>query len=319
MQIAGGPRDRRSQLNERHRANLVDPGLPRHLQPTLARALRHDLRRPRLRVAFMPLPPDPRPCHPPRVTAVLRAHGLGHRVPGRSLFADLSLDLHPGRITAVVGPNGAGKSTLLRLLAGLDSPQHGSVHLGDDDLRALPARLRARRLAYLPQRTDLAYDLRLHELVLLGRAPYLPAFGSPAASDLAAVDAALTRVGLHPLRDRSARSLSGGERQRLMLARMLVSDARVHILDEPTAALDIGHALAFLAHLRRLADEPGAAVILALHDLDLARRFTDHAVLLGGDRVLTGPVEHVLSASNLGPAFGVTVHERDGHLLFDPA
>ncbi len=252
------------------------------------------------------------------MTPVLRAHGLGHRVPGRTLFTDAALALHPGRLTAVVGPNGAGKSTLLRLLAGLEPPQAGHVQLGDDDLRTLPPRLRARRLAYLPQRTTLAYDLPVRELVLLGRAPYLPAFGAPSARDLAAVDAALARVDLQALGDRGARSLSGGELQRVMLARMLVGEAGVLVLDEPTAALDIGHALAFLGHLRRLADE-GAAVVLALHDLDLARRFTDDAVLLGAPQILTGPVADVLSASNLGPTFGVTVRELGEHLVFDVA
>ena len=239
-------------------------------------------------------------------------------MPGRTLFTDLGVELHPGRITAVVGPNGAGKSTLLRLLAGLEAPQAGHVRLGGEDLQTLAPRLRARRLAYLPQRTTLAYDLRVRELVLLGRSPYLPAFGAPAASDHAAVDAALARVDLLPLADRGARSLSGGELQRVMLARMLASEAAVLVLDEPTAALDIGHALALLAHLRRLAAE-GAAVALALHDLDLARRFTDDAVLLGAGPALTGPVGHVLSARNLGPAFGVRVRELGEHLVFEPA
>jgi len=251
--------------------------------------------------------------------SALSARGLTHRVPGRTLFADLDLDLAAGRVTAVVGPNGAGKSTLLRLLAGLNVPQAGRVRLGADDLRGLAPRLRARRLAFLPQRTALAYDLRVRELVLLGRAPYLPAFGAPAAADLAAVDAALRRVDLAGHGERGARSLSGGELQRVMLARMLASEAGVLVLDEPSAALDIGHALGFLAHLRELARE-GAAVVLALHDLDLARRWADDAVLLTATgQAHAGPAGHVLSASLLGPAFGVTVRELGEHLVFEPA
>ncbi len=249
---------------------------------------------------------------------VLRAQGLGHAIPGRTLYDGLDLELRPGRVTAVVGPNGAGKTTLLRQLAGLAPPQRGRVLLGDVDLQVLPPRQRARQLAYLPQGGGLAFDLSVRDLVLLGRAPYLPAFGAPAASDRAAVAAALHRLDLDALADRGVRSLSGGERQRVMLARMLVSEARVLVLDEPGAALDIGHALALLAQLRALA-QGGAAVVLALHDLDLARRFTDDAVLLTAGPARVGPTAHVLSARFLAPAFGVAVREHGEHLVFDPA
>jgi iron complex transport system ATP-binding protein len=252
------------------------------------------------------------------VVTVLRAQSLGHAIPGRTLYDGLDLELRPGRITAVVGPNGAGKSTLLRQLAGLGRPQRGRVCLDNIDLHALPPRQRARQLAYLPQDGGLAFDLAVRDLVILGRAPYLPAFGPPAASDHAAVAAALHRLDLQGLAERSVRSLSGGERQRVMLARMLVSGAGVLVLDEPAAALDIGHSLALLTQLRALA-AGGAAVVLALHDLDLARRYSDDAVLLGGATCSVGPARHVLSARYLGPAFGVAVREHGEHILFDPA
>jgi iron complex transport system ATP-binding protein len=254
------------------------------------------------------------------VPPALAARGLGHRLAARgptgprTLYEDLDLELHRGRLCVVAGPNGAGKSTLLRTLAGLDRPQRGHIHLLGDDLRALSPPARARRLAYLPQHCPVEPDLTVHDVVLLGRLPSLPRFGPPSRTDHDAAAAALARLGLGPFATRPIGQLSGGERQRVMLARMLAADAAVLVLDEPTAGLDIGHALALYRHLRALTD---AAVVLAEHDLDLARRHADDAVLLTGGRALAGPAAAVLTADNLGPAFGVTAHERDGRLSFD--
>ena len=252
------------------------------------------------------------------VDAALTASGLRHEVSGRVLYAGLDVVAAAGEVVAVVGPNGAGKSTLLRTLAGLTRPQAGMVRLAGEDLRALPGRARARRLAYLPQTNSLAYALTVREVVLLGRTPFLPTFGGPGRVDHEAAARALARVGLAGFAERSVRTLSGGEFQRVMLARMLAGEAGVLVLDEPTAALDVGQALAFLGQLRGLASE-GAAVVLALHDLSLARRHADAAVLLAGDGTATsGPVARVLSPRSLAAAFGVAVRELDGHLVFEP-
>jgi iron complex transport system ATP-binding protein len=254
-------------------------------------------------------------------TPALAARGLSHRLAAargptgpRTLFEGFDLELHRGRLCVVAGPNGAGKSTLLRALAGLEAPQSGRVELLGDDLRALPPAVRARRLAYLPQSSPVEPDLTVHDVVLLGRLPCLPRFGPPGRDDLDAATAALARLGLAEFATRSIGQLSGGERQRVMLARMLAADAAVLVLDEPAAGLDIGHALALYRHLRSLTS---AAVILAEHDLDLARRHADDAVLLAGGRALAGPAAAVLTAENLGPAFGVTARERDGRLSFE--
>ena len=248
----------------------------------------------------------------------LAARGLAHRVDPRSgsLYADLDLDLRRGRLCVVAGPNGAGKSTLLRALAGLARPQAGRITLLGDDLATLAPADRARRLAYLPQHCPVEPDLQVREVVLLGRLPALPRFGPPRPADLDAADAALARLGLAAFATRPIGQLSGGERQRVMLARMLAADAAVLILDEPAAGLDIGHALALYRHLRGLAST-GAAVLLAEHDLDLARRDDDDAVLLAGGRAAVGPAAEVLTPALLGPAFAVTVREQSGRLSFE--
>jgi iron complex transport system ATP-binding protein len=246
----------------------------------------------------------------------LAARGLSHRIAGRVLFERLDLELQRGRVCVVAGPNGAGKSTLLRALAGLERPQAGRVELLGDPLADLSPAARARRLAYLPQHCPVEPDLHVHEVVLLGRLPSLPRFGPPRPEDEAAARAALARLGLAALADRPVGQLSGGERQRVMLARMLAAEAAVVILDEPAAGLDIGHALGLYRHLRALAAE-GVAVLVAEHDLDLARRHADDAVLLAAGRARVGACAEVFSPEHLGPAFGVLARERDGRLYFE--
>lgn len=239
----------------------------------------------------------------------------GHRVgvalgdPDRPrwLFRNLDLDVAPGRLSVVVGANGTGKTTLLRCLAGLRPPTEGEVRLSGRPLHVIDSRHRARRIAYLPQHTPLHHDLAAREIVMLGRLPHLHRLRPPSNHDLDRVRTAMDEVGISELADRPIATLSGGERQRVMLARMLATEADVFVLDEPIAALDIGHALQFLRLCRRLAGE-GKALIVALHDLVLAQRFAEAALCLGLDRAgrcRAGSPHEVLSPPVLGQAFGV--------------
>ena len=249
----------------------------------------------------------------------VRARDLGVHLGGRWLFRHL--DLLPGTFTAVIGPNGAGKSTLLRCLAGLQIPTEGGVVLGDRSFDAVPRRDRARALAYLPQHTPLYHDLRAEEVVMLGRLPHLPRFGGPSTADHDRVTRALSQVGAVDLAPRALSTLSSGERQRVMLARMLATEAPLLVLDEPTTALDIGHALRFLDQLRGLAEE-GRTVIVALHDLDLADRFATTAVCLHGDNDGTfeaGPAAEVMHPDRLSDIFAVQIERVDGHLRVESA
>ncbi len=254
------------------------------------------------------------PAEPP----ALEVDGLGRRVGGRWLYRDLTASFAPATVTAIVGPNGSGKTTLLRDLAGLRRPAAGAVRLGGSPLAEVRPAERARALAYLPQATPLAYDLRVAEVVMLGRSPFLPRFAGPSEADHHLVAAALARVGLRGAGGRRISSLSGGERQRVMLARLLATQAPLLLLDEPTAALDVGHALAFTDLCRELASA-GSTVIAAHHDLDLARSSADAAIVLGteGGAAICGAASAVLTPAILGPIFAVELRESDGHLVFE--
>jgi len=206
----------------------------------------------------------------------LQAHNLAVNLGAHRAVDGVSLTLHAGQWVAIVGPNGAGKSTLLAVLAGLRAPDAGQVLLQGRDLATMPARERARSLAWLSQRGEAEGDIAAHDVVRLGRLPRHGLFGAPDAADEAAVQQALAETEATAFAARRLNQLSGGERQRVLLARALAVQAPVLLLDEPTTHLDAPHQRALLRGLAARS-RAGAAVAVVLHDLTLA---------LAADRVL---------------------------------
>jgi iron complex transport system ATP-binding protein len=252
---------------------------------------------------------------------MLHAASLGHTAGERWLYRALEWRCEPGGFSAVIGPNGSGKSTLLRQLVGIERPREGMVELGGKTpIGALAPRERARRIAYLPQSTTLYYDLPVRDVVMLGRAPYVGRFMAPAPEDERAVDEALSQVGVGALAARGYASLSGGEQRLVMLARLLATAAPCLVLDEPTTALDVGHALTFLELCRSLAAS-GRSIVMAMHDLELARRYADDVLLLSGapdGAWRAGAARDVLSPEVLEPVFGVRIIAREDGMAFFP-
>lgn len=225
----------------------------------------------------------------------------------RTVLHDVTLGFAAGRLTAVIGPNGAGKSTLLDVAAGLLRPATGSVRLDGRDLSAFRRRDLARRRAYLPQRAGVDWPISVERVVALGLTPSLPAFGDLPAAMRPAIDDALAACDIIDLRDRPATGLSGGELARAMLARAIVGDPDLLIVDEPTAGLDPRHALDAMRRLRARADA-GRAVIVAIHDLDLALNHADDLVALKDGRLLAaGPVAEVATEDLLATLYDVPV------------
>lgn len=223
---------------------------------------------------------------------------------GRPVLREVTLAVPAGTLLAVVGPNGAGKTSLLRAVAGL-APCTGTLSLDGDDVKGGPSGSRARRIAYLPQRSEFAWALGVRDAVMLGRLPHGDPFSGATAEDRRAVDAALDRLGLAGFAARPVTELSGGERARVMLARVLATEAQLLLADEPTAALDPAHQLAVLGLLRQVAAE-GRVVVAVLHDLALAARFADQvAVLHEGRLTAIGPPDAALSDGVLGAVFGL--------------
>ncbi|WP_108396603.1 ABC transporter ATP-binding protein [Devosia submarina] len=248
---------------------------------------------------------------------------------GRStaILQGISAQLLPGQLTFLLGPNGAGKSTLLRTLVGSQKPLGGRVLLSGENLIALSARERAKRLSVvLTDPVDVGL-MTVRTLVGLGRSPHLGWFSAMADDDRQTIEWALRAAGASQLADRQVIELSDGERQRSMIARALAQRPSVLVLDEPTAFLDLTRRVELIALLRKLADETGLAVLLSTHDLDLALRAADQLWLVhadgrfetGGpeDLAVGGSIERTYAASEISfdHAAGNFILARKSHGL----
>jgi len=216
----------------------------------------------------------------------------------------LNLQIAPDSMTCLVGPNGSGKSTLLRCLDRILRPTQGTVMVGDDDLRKLPLKELARRISYVPQNCSHNFPLTVFEVVMMGRKPHLNFKVRPMDRDV--VNHALEILGLAGYKRRYFDELSGGEKQKVFLARALAQEAPIMLLDEPTSNLDIHFQLEVLELLRRLKKLKNLAVVIAIHDLNLAARYADSLLMLNQGRIIAqGPPYQVLTGENIERVYKV--------------
>jgi len=235
----------------------------------------------------------------------LELRNAGIEIRGHWLVREISLTISPGRLTALVGPNGSGKTTLLRLMAGVRLPGYGSVRMGKRDLHSIPPRQLARRITFVPQDTHLSFAFTVRDAVAMGRHPHLGRFERKGQADRRAIQESMDRADVSRLADRLVTEISGGERQRVIIARSLATEADVILLDEPTASLDIYHALEILDLCKELASGD-KTVIFAIHDLNAAARFADDVVLMKEGRLFAhGPPAEILTDSAVKHVFGV--------------
>jgi iron complex transport system ATP-binding protein len=240
---------------------------------------------------------------------------------GRPVLRDLNLRVSAGGWLGLIGPNGAGKTTLLRAVAGL-VPFSGHARVADSPVAVSGRRRLAQLVAYVPQRPELPATMTVTDYVLLGRTPYISYLGMESSGDLQVVSGVLERLELAPLAERPLGSLSGGEGQRAVLARALAQEAPVLLLDEPTAALDVGHQQQVLELVDELRRERALTVISAMHDLTLAGQFAEQLVLLDGGRmVASGSTRSVLTEATIRRHYGASVRilvDADGGIAVLP-
>jgi iron complex transport system ATP-binding protein len=252
----------------------------------------------------------------------LQADRVGVDLGGRRVIDDVSVRAEPGEVVGIVGPNGSGKSTLLRTLVRILRPSRGAVRVDGADLATLSARRAARVVAAVLQDSTGDFDLRVRDVVAMGRAPYKRLFARDDDHDRRVVEECLDLVDAHHLIERPFAMMSGGERQRVLIARALAQRPRLLVLDEPTNHLDVRHQFDVLALPRRL----GVTAVVALHDLNLAAHYCDRIhVLRRGRQVCAGPPAEVLTPELLAEVYGVvagvTTHPQTGRpqVNFDPS
>jgi len=222
-----------------------------------------------------------------------------------NLFArSLNVTIEPGQCWCILGRNGAGKTTLLHTLAGLHTPANGVIRLDGEVIQALPRKRIAQQLGVLFQDQEDHFPATVMETVLQGRHPHLRRWQWETATDRDIARDALAQVDLNGFAERDVQTLSGGERQRTAIATLLAQQPRLLLLDEPTNHLDLHHRIHILQQLQDHCRQSGAAIVMVLHDINLAARFCDHVLLMSGNaQIHLGESDDILQTATLEKAF----------------
>lgn len=249
---------------------------------------------------------------------MLKISNLAASYGNTPVLRDISLQVGAGEIAAVIGPNGCGKSTLLRCTTGLMPLRSGHVLLDNKKSEDYQSRDRARLVAVLPQNFAGGEELSVEEMVMIGRTPFLSSYGVPSSLDREIVSLALAQTDTEIFRSRKIGELSGGEKQRVLLARALAQQPKILLLDEPTSNLDIRYQFEILNLVHELARKSNLAVVLVLHQINLAAAVADTILLLSSEgtiRALGTPAE-VMTSENLEAVYGVPLrissHPKSG-------
>jgi iron-chelate-transporting ATPase len=223
---------------------------------------------------------------------------------------DVSVIVGGGQLVALAGQNGSGKSTLLKLMARVVTPTSGQISFDSIALTEWNARQYARAVGYLPQDPDVAFSMPAIDVVVSGRAPFLPRFGWEGESDYEAAREALAMCDAAHLGERFLDEMSGGERKRVFLSRVMASRPRLILLDEPLTALDVAHAQQFSKLMRTIVERSGSTVIFASHDLNWAAAYADRVIVMHGGSVAADvPPEKFADPDLIRSLFGFEANE----------
>lgn len=231
----------------------------------------------------------------------------------------INFELHPGEIISVLGPNGAGKTTMLKCMMGLLKWQHGETLLNGVPLSKMPQKEVWKKIGYVPQASKMTFSYSIIDLVTMGRAIYIGAFAQPSKKDREMAVEALELVGIAHLADQPCTAVSGGELQLALIARTLVAEPEILVLDEPESHLDIHKQKIILQTIKKLVKERGLACVINTHYANHAFYFGDKVLMVAKDQaVITGPVSEIMTEQHILDYFHIEVkrlrHEIDGQV-----
>ena len=225
----------------------------------------------------------------------------------RQVLKGVSFGAEPGEFVSVLGPNGVGKSTLFRCMLGLLPPSGGDVVIGGRNIREMTAAELAKCMAYIPQSHHPVFNFSVFDMVLMGTTAQLGPFASPGKRQAHLAEAAMERVGITHLRDRGCGNISGGERQLVLIARAIAQQAKILVMDEPSANLDFGNKMRVMNIVKGLTED-GYTIIQSTHDPDQAYLYSDKILALHGGKVCAwGTPQNTISNSLISTLYGVDV------------
>jgi iron complex transport system ATP-binding protein len=234
---------------------------------------------------------------------------LSYGYPRQSiLLRDISFTVRAGETLCLLGPNGSGKTTLLLCLLAIHQLASGSVSIGTSNIHHMSRKELARKIAYVPQSIATAFPFSVFDMVLMGRTPHLRGFSVASAEDEELAGCALERLGIARLKDRAFNEISGGEQQLVFIARALCQEARVMIMDEPTASLDYGNQIRILQIINELRDS-GYAIIVTTHNPDHALLAATHAAIMKDGSIISyGSPDEIITSQNLSDLYATKIH-----------